>query len=222
MQPSNAALQVAHAVLWYGREVGSGDELITNLMNSLQIAPADQFVVDGSELRAAGLKELRSFAATAPHSSNHKLVVLPNADQLSPVVVNGLLKLIEEPPSYLLFRLSATRLTGVLPTLRSRCHLVFAGTQTTTDDRYTIESLRVMTVAELFAVADTLAKDEALPAIVTHWLQQLETELLQGKPVTATIATGYTLVDRLRSNINRRLALEWWLLALKYPDNESL
>lgn len=201
-----------HAVLWHGHQLKPTSPQIQALTERLTIAPVDQAVLRGEQLTVAELVALKQFASRTPTASHHKLVVITAAERLSPAVANALLKLVEEPPAYLLIRLNAANATAVLPTLRSRCQLEFIGYQAAGEGQVSLAELRSRSLAEQFALAEQLAADEALPAVIAGWLAELEQELLQGYPVSASIAAGLHLVDRVRSNSNRRLALESWLL----------
>ena len=61
---------------------------------------------------------------------DHFFFVLEKADFLTPACANSLLKMVEEPPAgyHFLFLASCTQL--VIPTIRSRCHIVYTSTTT--------------------------------------------------------------------------------------------
>ncbi len=61
------------------------------------------------------------FVETPPLEFSQKVLVLRKAERMNLALSNYLLKLIEEPPSYLTILLLASRPTDVLPTIRSRC-----------------------------------------------------------------------------------------------------
>ncbi len=211
---------IPHAVLWHGRTLGPDDPVLVEFIGAAEIAPIDQITVDGAMLKTQELAELKLFANLSPHLSRYKLVMITHADQLSSVVANGLLKLIEEPPTHLLIRLNADRVSAVLPTIRSRCQLVNLPSAIVTDDRFPLANVAAMTLTDQFALAETLAKDERLEAVVYFWLTELETALLRGEPVDASIELAQTLINRLRTNSSRRLALESWFIA-RFAANQN-
>lgn len=61
------------------------------------------------------------FVETPPLEFKKKILVFRQAERMNISLSNYLLKLIEEPPSYLLILFLAPRLTDVIPTVRSRC-----------------------------------------------------------------------------------------------------
>lgn len=205
-------MSIPHALIWYGRTISDDDPLIFDFTESNQIAPIDKSIFDGQNLKVVDLGPLKQFANRSPHLSTNKLIVILNVDNLSKETANALLKLIEEPPKYLLLRMSAVRLSTVLPTIRSRCQARFIGSNLTEDDRYPLDEFLSKTLTEQFTIAEELARDEVLTAIITNWLITLEQKLLQGKPVSARITSLQKLLARLNTNINRRLALESWIV----------
>ena len=203
---------VPHALLWHGRTVRETDDTITMLFESLNIAPVDRSILDGSTLTVAEATAMKQFAIRSPHTSAKKAIIILHADELSNVVANALLKLIEEPPSFLIIRLNAERASSVLPTIRSRCQLQYLPRTSSGNSTYPLAGIDAMSLTDQLALADTLAKDEQLPTVVTFWLGELEADLLRGEPVDASIALGQVLQDRLRSNANRRIVLESWFV----------
>ena len=115
-------LVVAPKAQWQG--------LITE--GSAGIHPADIWQPKDPEkpFPIAEVRELIRFSHRSPVGKK-KIAFLQDADQFSPVVANALLKIIEEPPSYLsLVLLSQTN--RLLPTLLSRLRqLAFPGDSAT-------------------------------------------------------------------------------------------
>ena len=78
---------------------------------------------DGSakSLSVAIIRELREQASVVPNEAAHKVVVIADADCMNVQAQNALLKILEEPPQYMLFVLTAKSRTAFLPTVQSRC-----------------------------------------------------------------------------------------------------
>ncbi len=64
---------------------------------------------------------LASETCFAPIESGRKVCVIKDADRMTEEASNALLKILEEPPSYMLFILTATDSSLMLPTVVSRC-----------------------------------------------------------------------------------------------------
>lgn len=78
-------------------------------------------------LSVAVIRELREQTGVVPNEADHKVAVLADADCMNVQAQNALLKILEEPPSYMLFVLTAESRTQFLPTVQSRCVTVTLG-----------------------------------------------------------------------------------------------
>ncbi|WP_345740762.1 DNA polymerase III subunit gamma and tau [Stackebrandtia albiflava] len=67
-------------------------------------------------------RDLRERAVFAPVNSRFKVYVIDEAHMVSSAGFNALLKLVEEPPDYVMFIFATTEPEKVLPTIRSRTH----------------------------------------------------------------------------------------------------
>jgi DNA polymerase-3 subunit gamma/tau len=92
------------------------------------LAPDGHGSVDVIEIDAAShggvddARELRERAFFSPVSSRYKVYVIDEAHMVSSAGFNALLKLVEEPPEYVMFVFATTEAEKVLPTIRSRTH----------------------------------------------------------------------------------------------------
>ena len=90
----------------------------------------DLFVLDNSILADTGAKNITvdmvrkaiDFAYLTPHMSKYRIIFIPNMELLNKNSANALLKLMEEPPYYVLFVMVTNNLGQILPTIKSRCH----------------------------------------------------------------------------------------------------
>ncbi|MFC4337269.1 DNA polymerase III subunit gamma and tau [Salininema proteolyticum] len=67
-------------------------------------------------------RELRERAVFAPAESRYKIYIIDEAHMVTAAGFNALLKLVEEPPEYVVFIFATTEPEKVLPTIRSRTH----------------------------------------------------------------------------------------------------
>ncbi len=92
------------------------------------LAPDGSGSIDVIEIDAAShggvddARELREKAFFAPVSSRFKVYVIDEAHMVSSAGFNALLKLVEEPPEYVMFVFATTEPEKVLPTIKSRTH----------------------------------------------------------------------------------------------------
>jgi len=74
--------------------------------------------------KAAELRDALAFAAEKPYEGAYKAIVIADADGMTPAASNSLLKTLEEPPAGVVFILSVRSISGVPPTVASRCAIV--------------------------------------------------------------------------------------------------
>lgn len=70
------------------------------------------------------MREMRDYAILRPMRARWKVNVIEQGDTLNEEAANCILKLLEEPPGYLVNILIFRNAASVLPTIRSRCQLV--------------------------------------------------------------------------------------------------
>src|SRR4051812_4910969 len=94
----------------------------------VSLAPDGPGSIDVMEIDAAShggvddARDLREKAFFAPVSSRFKIYIVDEAHMVSTQGFNALLKLVEEPPEFLVFVFATTEPDKVLPTIRSRTH----------------------------------------------------------------------------------------------------
>ena len=67
------------------------------------------------------IRQARSDIYVQPNEADHKIYLLPRAQDMLPPAQNALLKVLEEPPKYGVFVLLTDNPEKLLPTIRSRC-----------------------------------------------------------------------------------------------------
>jgi DNA polymerase-3 subunit delta' len=88
--------------------------------------PDVYYLVPEEDKKNISIEDVRlmlEFLSTTTHLGRHKIVVIPNVDLLNISSANALLKILEEPPSYAIFILQTTNVSGILATIKSRCHI---------------------------------------------------------------------------------------------------
>lgn len=73
------------------------------------------------------VREVKADVFTVPNEAARKVYILANASAMTVQAQNSLLKMLEEPPSYALFVLTAQSRTELLPTVVSRCTVFSLG-----------------------------------------------------------------------------------------------
>ncbi len=98
---------------WSCREIGKG-------------AHPDLFQVekDGNTIKIKKTHEILKEALSRPYHSTRKVFVIREAEDMTAEASNALLKILEEPPSYVTFILTATNVAAIPETIVSRCQVV--------------------------------------------------------------------------------------------------
>jgi DNA polymerase-3 subunit gamma/tau len=93
-----------------------------------ELAPNGPGSIDVIEIDAAShngvedARELRERAFFAPVRDRYKVYIIDEAHMVTTAAFNALLKLVEEPPDFLIFVFATTEPDKVLTTIRSRTH----------------------------------------------------------------------------------------------------
>ncbi len=66
-------------------------------------------------------RDLKTKLGLGPVEEPFRVVVITDADRMTPAAANSILKILEEPPKNWLFLLTASDSSRLLPTIRSRC-----------------------------------------------------------------------------------------------------
>lgn len=70
------------------------------------------------------VRDLIDYLALRPYEGGRHVVIIEQADSMTPAAQNALLKTLETPPEDAMFFLVADAASGLLPTIRSRCQAV--------------------------------------------------------------------------------------------------
>ena len=134
---------MAHFYLIAGPE-GSGKRTLARLLSAAILCRGDQkpclnciackkvldghhpdcITVDDPEKKTVTVKmvrEAREDMFIRPNEADHKIYLIPRAQEMRMEAQNALLKVLEEPPSYGVFLLLTDNPDKMLPTIRSRC-----------------------------------------------------------------------------------------------------
>jgi len=79
---------------------------------------------EGRFIKTDQIRELQEEMYARPNEGRMRVAIIDGADRMNPESANRLLKLLEEPPGYAVLILLTHNLSGVLPTLISRCQVV--------------------------------------------------------------------------------------------------
>jgi DNA polymerase-3 subunit delta' len=86
----------------------------------------------GKRISIDQIRQLQQQALYAPTEADRKVYVLEQIEDLSLEAANSLLKILEQPPKFLVFILTA-RSANILPTILSRCQVIRLQASSSTD-----------------------------------------------------------------------------------------
>ena len=79
---------------------------------------------DKSEFTVDIIRTVRSEAYIMPNEADRKVYIIRGADIMNKEAQNAILKILEEPPSFVVFLILAENPASLLPTVRSRCAVI--------------------------------------------------------------------------------------------------
>ncbi len=83
-----------------------------------------ELVPDGARIKIDQIRQIKKDVAFGPLESRHKVVIIDPAESMTTEAANSFLKLLEEPLPGVVLILITNTISGILPTIRSRCQPV--------------------------------------------------------------------------------------------------
>ena len=185
------------------------------------------------------LQELRedflSQASIKPNEADCKIYLFTDADRLlREDSQNTLLKIIEEPPQNILFLFTAEKAKALLPTVRSRAHIITLS-RTYVPDEQSEEIAAAITDGvvhlyeyDLLVTLSSLGKKEEIEAALTAFCEKLRLALsfqsgintddgcaqklvrrLDRARIIALTEITLAAIAKLKTNVNQQLLLTW-------------
>lgn len=188
--------------------VGSVDKTLATFLDIVGILKIDKqeiWIAQEEKILIEHIRGLEKWVNQKPLNGERKLVYLP-LDGINHIVLNALLKTIEEPPGYVTIILSVNNIQNVLPTIKSRCQVVWVGSS----------DIKAIPVSKLdvtfFANITNLLKERSANDIIDEWLINLRSDIRLGKNI-AWAKELLRLKKYTKTNVGDKLLLENAFLA---------
>ncbi len=165
--------------------------------------------VDIMRLCSPRVEEFRqaiSFIGSKAYEAEYKTVIIENADDMTDAAANSMLKTLEQPPKNTVIILEARSVSGVLPTIASRCAAVYllpeSDAETTIQNELGINKARAAVLSDLSGgfldEAKRIDKDAEFWALRQIILEHCHKLLYQK---TMSISTYADFLEKNKENI---------------------
>jgi len=197
--------------------LGVGDKVNVNKIlkaERLIIYPNEKSVIEKKEIG-----KILNFSRLKPIFGTKRLVFIESAHLLTLPAANNLLKIIEEPPSYLTFFLLTPKSEKIITTILSRCIRLRMEKSTLSlseENKKKYQELEKANLNQRFVIAEKLVKQDKLKLeqFLNDWLEFLGEKLRKStKEGVVSIIEQIRKVEKTktileRTYINPRLAIE--------------
>lgn len=199
--------------------VGSNTEQNSNLaeeiIGKLGITKSDTIIFKAadSQVQVRDIREINSQFYLKPHSSQYRIFIIFDTNELNQESANTLLKTLEEPPSYGRIILFSDSIQKIIPTIKSRCKKVFLDHQEVNERKGILNLLERGNFAQYLEEVKNYENEE-IAEILENTLEELKKIGLNDDNKKLYQKIGHTFVIIKSTNVNRKLALEelyiWW------------
>ncbi len=147
--------------------------------------PSQQITIDQ-------IRNLDEFLGVGSHRGGLSIVLINPAEAMNRNAANSILKILEEPPSNILFLLVSGEPSSLLPTIRSRCQAVPVALPATAVALAALEAQGVGDAERWLALSGGAPRfaAELAAAAQGSWLDQLLARLLEGRAANPIAVAG--------------------------------
>lgn len=180
---------------------------IGEMLSDLKITSADRHDFSSAQtITIAEVRQLLKSIIFAPHSSPHKVVIVP-AQRLNLEAAQALLKSIEEPPGHTIWFLYAENEKSVPATIVSRCQRIYIGKYSILSQSHKLKEISDWPLERRFEFAVELSESGFAPQALDQWLIEAHTIAHLGRKLSL-MQELLEIKKRLQSNTSVQLQLE--------------
>jgi len=183
----------------------SDDNFIKKVIESLEIHPNELLTIEDNKIET--IRQAKNQLFKKPLIGKWKAMIIRSTELLTAPAQNSLLKILEEPPIYVVIFLFTEKEDMVLPTIKSRCQKIDVR-KVVEYDFSGLEELRNKTTLEKFKFAQDQAENGDLDKLLDLWIMYFHQKMLNGEKVVEQITKISEAKRRLGTNASKRLLLE--------------
>ena len=171
---------------------------IDDLKQSYKLHPSCVYIIkQEKKLTIEPIREV--LASTSTYTYQTYLVVIYGFDSASIVIQNSLLKTLEEESSHVQFVLVVQEESGVLPTIRSRAHIVYDKARKVLPLKSAAYHYTSLTLPEWMSMTSKISKDKS-GLIIDSIIHDLRVAMLEGSNQEEYTKALHTILQ-LRRNM---------------------
>lgn len=183
------------------------------------------YFTEDDKLGVEEAKKIRQHLSLKPYHGKSRAITLVSAHNLTLEAQNALLKTLEEPADTALIILGSPSEDNLLPTVVSRCQVIFINNQTTkTLEKSEIEKidrLLKMDMEERFVFIEGMDnRDKFLSALTSYFHSYSRSHLGGGKLNIEFLQALIQAEKWARQNVNIRAILEYLMLRMPSKDGK--
>lgn len=192
-----------------GRSYLYSGEITNDILRASGVDSVDLLAVEMADI---GIKELRAVIAQAAGRAfgKNRLLWLKNLQSPTDIIQDTLLKILEEPPKSLIVVVQTNNAEELLPTLRSRLHVVKGDYSTTAAVESVIPQAKLQAEVLLRGIKE---RSDLLRTFVAElsWVKQ--EFLREPTPILSLrLQQLANAISRLKQNCNQKMVIDAFLL----------
>lgn len=213
----------SHAYLFVNSSEEKIEENISYIAKVRDCDPSDLIEIEfgeeegkSGEIKVSEIKKLIHEISLSP-LKEVRIAIIRDCERLNQSSGNMLLKALEEPPQKSMFLLFCNDLEQVLPTIRSRCRVVYDYRKVESKESHKYSGLLDLNFAGASKKFDEIVKGEEVEAFLAEITGLYRKRMMESKENNYFRAI-YEIDDvkkAIKNNVNPRLALENLYLKLK-------
>ena len=170
----------------------------------------DLFIID-NDYSIESVRKINWFLSQLPYNHQNKVVLIKNIENLETVAQNALLKNIAEPGNNNYFIITTQNQSKIIPTIISRCQIINSVYQEPVLNQAILKE--PTDIKSALEISSSVEKNNIKQTLLDELNNQQQNLVKNPSPkITHQIKTLLKALDYIDSNLDPRLALDFYLL----------